>query len=361
MESVNWNIKFPFICTNNPSLSKNIIVPEYEAEEMTLESLQQKLIIANLKIHIWISFREPIFPSDLNIADNRDIFPILFKQEKDSCGPYQIFVRNYTGKDVAFFVSNFNKIEDLGAQIEDKIGIPKNIQKLTFAGKLLENGRTLCDYNIQKDSTINLTTQILGGGEREGSSFVDISNTAGKKEKGVGFDGPDYLTICCGLNIEGKCTNSLCRANGKTVIHQVGMHVFDLILQQHNVKCPICKKWIKPVTCGFYKCEYKYTGIKKERASFPPIKVHAPAWTKTSPTKYEYYDPRKSRVVQWINLKILTRDFTGQSPKTQSCGICQEKIGGAGRKCGHIYHKHCIHALPKVFNFKGGCLFCGLF
>jgi hypothetical protein len=89
--------------------------------------------------------------------------------------------------------------------------------------------------------------------------------------------GVDYLRICSGLNIEGKCKNKACRANGKTVIHCVGMHAFDVIQREHEVKCPICKKWIQPVTCGFYECEYMFTGIKKERKDSPPVKVKAPA------------------------------------------------------------------------------------
>jgi hypothetical protein len=103
MESVDWNIKFPFICSNNPSLSRNIIVPEFEAQEMTLHSLQQKLISENLNI----SFRDNIFPSDLNITDNRDIFPILFKQERNPEQTFQIFVKTLTGKTTTLDVSSW--------------------------------------------------------------------------------------------------------------------------------------------------------------------------------------------------------------------------------------------------------------
>jgi hypothetical protein len=135
------------------------------------------------------------------------------------------------------------------------------------------------------------------------------------------------------------------------------MRVFDLILHQHEIKCPSCKKWIEPVTCGFYQCEYMYTGIKKDSKDSPPKKVRAPKWLRTGPTKYETYDPTKSGIVQWNNLKILTRNFTHQELE-RKCGICQDEVKGTGKKCGHYYHDECFHGLPEEIKTKGGCVFC---
>lgn len=213
---------------------------------------------------------------------------------------------NYTVAVGGEIFTDWNASIDKCLLYGDSIQIGKIIssdeaQSWLFYGKQLEDGRTLADYHIENGSLLILSLRSRGGGLPM-IYFADVTQSG--QRISTSRHAPEWRYVVPGLCLEGICQNQICKAFNQKVIMNMGLPVcYRLGMPDEKpTNCPMCYKYVDPITCGFFKCSFRYVGIMKTDQGPKRVKSE---WQTESEDYFRFEESRQSKWIRFIRLCII--------------------------------------------------------
>ncbi|KAA6377089.1 MAG: putative ring and ubiquitin domain containing protein [Streblomastix strix] len=262
-----------------------------------------------------------------------------------------INIKLKSGKLIELDVEKENTIEIIKKKIKQQTGMDINTLKLIYQGKQLDNQKTLLDYKIQKDSTLNTEVITIKNTELGQIELANVEGTKLLVVRDQSSSAPKWRIVTKGLSIEGICSNMNCVAYNRMTIFNSGFT--DVELWQSGAKCPMCQNQINPIKPAFNNCLYRIDLHQKKG------QIKKLPWQRVG-NEYLSFDEQNT----YIRLVAHTRQIiTSQDIRSVDysyigdCGLCHKEkdVDVVVMKCGHSFHKNCMQ-VSKDRGYK--CPYC---
>lgn len=227
---------------------------------------------------------------------------------------------------------------NLKKKIELVKGITCDQQRVIYDSKQLDDQKSMNDYKIKKGSKLYLVVKLRGGDNS--FPFVNIENDDNYKESLFSNSAPDWRICKKGLNLEGVCK---CNGIKKQVIIPIGYGTFDFTFDLIQSVCPICNQFVKPISCGFTDCIWKFNGIKVSKNGAP---LYCCSEYKKVGNLYGYFKSNENNISDWTQLQITCSETI-----IGNCFYCQKDVNFDDQVTYEndiIYHLKCSEETSRI-------------